>query len=634
MNFHIKLRFLVFVILCSGVYTYAQPNNENTRKIILSEWKEPKNVNSMVLRLGFGERKKSGWGQYSPNERAFFNEVLPSVFERTLVVDSITGSRGIKWIFTGPREGFYIELNGNKLLFYRKYYDSFGYNYQKKEPPRYPQFENSRTEIVADKPVKAITVELNYKLALQISVNGQEVINQTIIEDIRRNQIHLTGNEGTFSGRIFTPKTIEAKVEVNPETTFQQMIGWGGIGTPTAYHELSEAGKKKWWQYINEYNLLCQREYPVGSLLNYNLNNWDSLSCAKAHYYGDNFPNGEVSDFEYNRKIQDLGGFVMFEFWDFPQWIGNNEKEYARAMVGYCREAVRRTGKAPRIVGVQNEIDMPEDNIKRFVPELRKTLDEAGFKDVKIHMANAPRVEVALERVHKYTNNPDVWASIDYGATNMYDYQLNLENPDKFDSTLFVWNNKVNTRPFISPELCVNFSGYQTDSYRVALTMGQLYHKNLTLVNAVLIAYCWTIQNVEQPSFGASRSLFVVSPEQGFIPVASSNQLRVFGAYSRRIKEEMRRVETKSSNNDLEVVAFKGDHKSATMVILNRSLNPVSLDVSWNDVHFTEMEIVDPYSPNLVKPFSRNKVIVQPGAIVTLTNVPLNKNNPKGMDQV
>lgn len=611
----------MIITFCLGVSF-----TDSKTRVDLSEWKEPEGMESAVLKLGFGESNRAGWGHYSPNERAFFNDVLPSIFKHTLVIDSITGDRGVKWIFTGPREGFYIELNGNKLLFCRKYYDSFGYNYQKEELPRYPQFENGRTEIEADKPIKAIAVEVDYKLSLRVSVNGQEVINQGIIGDIRRNQIHLTGKQGVLSGRILSPQTIEGKVEVNSRVTFQQMIGWGGIGTPTAYNQLSKAGKEMWWQYIREYNLLCQREYPVGGQLHYNLDNWDSLQYAKAHYYGDNFPNGEVSDFEYNRKIQELGGFVMFEFWDFPRWIGNSEKEYARAMVGYCQEAVKRIGKAPRIVGVQNEIDMPEDNIKRFVPELRKALDEAGFKDIKIHMANATSVEVALNRVNKYANNLDVWEHIDYGATNMYDYQSCFDKPDRFDSTLMVWNGKVNTRPFLSTELCINDSRYQTDSYRVALAMGQLYHKNLTLANAVLIAYCWTILNNEQASFDATRSLFAVSPEQGFIPVTSGNQLRVFGAYSRRIKEGMFRVGTKNTNKDIEVVAFKGENNSATMVVLNRSINPVNLEIDWENVNFSEMETVDPYSPNLVKPFTGNAVVINPGAIVTLTNVPLNGN--------
>ena len=163
----------------------------------------------------------------------------------------------------------------------------------------------------------------------------------------------------------------------------------------------------------------------------------------------------------------------------------------------------------------------------------------------------------------------------------------------------------------------MNSGKYQTDSYRIALTMGQLYHKNLTLADAILIGYCWNLLNIEQPSFGATRSLFVSSPENGFIPEPSSNQLRVFGAYSRRIKEGMTRVETGNKYKDLKVVAFKGDDGKATMVVLNRSQNPINLEVNWGNVQFTEMEIVDPYSPNRVMPFDGGEVRVEPCLLYT-----------------
>ncbi|WP_167607690.1 glycoside hydrolase family 30 beta sandwich domain-containing protein [Maribellus sediminis] len=625
--FSIKKWQTLVVCLCFLSVAFGNTKVKINEKVNLPNWEEPSGMSATDLSLGVGEIDRSGWGHYSPNERAYFNEVLPSVFKRTLVLDSIEGDRGIKWIFTGPREGFYIEVAQNKLSFYHQYYDSFGFNEGLEKLPGYPQSKADTIAITADVNIKAITVEMNHKLELLVSLNGKEVIRQTFIEDIRRNQIHLTGMEGSLSSRILEPETLEAQVKVNPKATFQKMLGWGGIGTPTAYNELSEAGKVKWWEYINEYNLLCQREYPVGRLLHKNLDNWDDLSFAKAHYYGDNFPNGEVSDFEYNEKIQELGGFVMLEFWDFPSWIGNSEKEYARAMVGYCEEAVKKTGKAPRIVGIQNEVPMPEENVKKFVPELRKELDKAGFNDVEIHMANAGRVNLALQRVGNYTKNPEVWDCIDYGATNMYDYQGYFTNPDGFDSQLLLWDSKVNTKPFLSTELCINDKRYQTDSYRIALTMGQLYDKNLTLTNAVLIAYCWTILNVEQPSYGASRSLFVSSPENGFMPVPSSNQLRVFGAYSRRIKEGMTRVDVENSNNDLKIVAFKGANNLGTLVVLNRSVHPVNLEIDWKGIRFSEIEVVDPYSPNVVKPFEGDIVKVQPGAFVTITNVALNQSN-------
>jgi len=618
-----KIRRSIFT-LCILIYAGINAIASDTIQVKLPQWKEPVGYKSTEILLGFGKTNRAGWGHYSPNERKYFNDALPAIFNLTLVLDSIQGNRGIKWIFTGPATGIYFTVGKNKLELYQQYYDSYGYNTGLKKFPRHPKSESNTTFFMSNETITAITIEMNYKLELIVSLNGMKVYDKFFPDDIRRQQLHLTGDKGVANTRLLAPEISKIKIDVNPNVKYQQMLGWGGIGTPTAYHELSEEGKEIWWQYIKEYNLLCQREYPVGGLLNKSLDNWDDLNYAKAHYYGDNFPNGEVSDFDYNKRIQELGGFVMFEFWDFPAWMKNNEKEYARAMVGYCKEAVEKTGQAPRIVGVQNEVDMSEENVKKFVLELRKALDKAGFLDVKIHMHNASTIQDALQRVKRYTQNPEVWDVIDYSATNMYDFQRYLTNPDAFDSILHVWYNEINTRPFLSPELCINNGKYQLDSYRLAFSMGMLYEKNLTITNAILISYCWTILNTEQPSYGATRSLFFSSPEDGFIPVPSSHQLRVFGAFSRRIKEGMYRVKAETENTDLKVVAFNGDENQATIVLLNRSVTPVIVEINWEGIELTEQEIASPYSPNTVKPFKGNKALVQPGSMITLTNVPLN----------
>ncbi len=98
-----------------------------------------------------------------------------------------------------------------------------------------------------------------------------------------------------------------------------------------SYYELSETGQRLWWEYVQEYNLLIQREYPNGVNLKADFSNWDKLEDTSIHYYGDNFPNGEISDFSFNKKIQDLGGLVIFEFWQLPLWALNCTAEYVSA---------------------------------------------------------------------------------------------------------------------------------------------------------------------------------------------------------------------------------------------------------------------------------------------------------------
>ena len=148
------------------------------------------------------------------------------------------------------------------------------------------------------------------------------------------------------------------------------MIGWGGIAAPLAYQQLSERGKQLWWELVSEYNLLIQREYPIGTMLKKDLSNWDSLEDSVPHYYGSNFPNSEISDFEYLKKIRTLGGKVWFEFWRLPEWMqgpASNGKstpeigKYTGAIIAYCRELERHTGRPPDVVGIQNELTQPAE---------------------------------------------------------------------------------------------------------------------------------------------------------------------------------------------------------------------------------------------------------------------------------
>jgi O-glycosyl hydrolase len=470
---------------------------------------------------------------------------------------------------------------------------------------------------------------MDHKLGLSVALNGQAVLREDCLFDLNRHQLRLTGGEGEVRGMMLKPRPESVSVRIDPNKRHQTMMGFGGIATPTAYAQLSAEGKSRWWKLVREYNLLIQREYPIGRRLNQRMDNWDVLKDATPHYYGDNFPNGEISDFSYIREIRRLGGKVWFEFWALPPWIESDAEKYAEAMVRYCQVSKERVGAPPDIVGIQNEVDQSASMFHRMTLSLRRRLDEAGFQSVRIHMSDSGSLSGGIKRAEKFRASERAWATIDYSASHMYDYQGFFTNPDGFDARLAQWKNLTGEKPFLSTELCINNNKYQWPTYRIALTMGQLYHKNLVLTDAVAVCYCWTLLNVVQPSYGWTRSLCVPDRSHGFAPAASSHQLRVLGAYSRRIREGMIRVETRADADDLLVSAFAQESEAGTVVILNRSTRPRRLRIVWPDVTFTVMESVDPYHENDVRkaPAARSdgatELIVDPGAVVTLTNVPL-----------
>lgn len=598
---------------------------------VLPAWQQPGGVEETAFALGTGKGEFKAWGR-DKDYRVFFSEFLPALSERTIVLDRFDPNCELGWIFTGDRGGFTITIQHNAISLYQRFYDSVAFEKNiKGERLRHPEQRAPMVQAPYTGTLEAVTVKLDHKLGLSVALNGRQVLYQECLLDVSRHQLRLTGGNGEISGKMLEPAAEHAAVRVNRSKRHQTMIGFGGITTPTAYAQLSTEGKHRWWEIVCEYNLLIQREYPIGRRLNREMDNWDRLEDATPHYYGDNFPNGEISDFKYIKTLRRLGGKVWFEFWALPVWVGDDVGKYAEAIVRYCKVSKQRAGAPPDVVGIQNEKRQTPSMWHKMTLTLRSELDKAGFESVRIHMSDAGRLTGGIKRVEAFRNSKEVWATIDYSATHMYDYQNYFTNPDGFDSHLAQWKQAAGDKPFLSTELCINNDKYQWPSYRIALLMGQLYHKNLVLADAAAICYCWTLLNVVQPSYGWTRALLVPERARGFVPKPSSCQLRVFGAYSRRVREGMIRVEATTDSNDLLVSAFAGKGNIGTVVVLNRSTKPRRLRVFWPGVTFGEIEVVSPYYENDVRKAAvafddgATEVTAEPGAIVTLTNVALNQ---------
>lgn len=575
--------------------------------------------------------------------RKYFAEWLPALFERTLEIQDWSGAKArLQWIFTGPSGGFTVEAGGGKARLAVRYYDSPGLT---KSPPvlprqsRHPEglWEESSVEYGGE--LKAITVVADHRLTVRVLLNGKEVLSSRVPLEVNRHQLAFAGGDGSVRGRLLSPAVDAASVDVDDAVRFQEMLGWGGTTTPPAFAELSPRGAAEWWRILAEYNLLLHREYPTGAVLNPGMTNWERPEDASPHYYGDNFPNCETSDFTYMRRLRRLGGKVIFEFWELPPWARTRDAEgkltaapeidaYVKAMVRYCQESRDKVGHAPEIVGIQNEVTQSAQDWQKMALSLRRGLDAAGFATTKIHMHNASNSIAGVAAVKAFQQEPDVWKTIDYAASNLYDYQGYFYDPDGFDARLAQLREAAGGKPFFAVELCVNSGDFQTRAYRVALAMGQLYHKLLTQLDACGVMYCWTLLNVVQPSYGWTRTLLVADPENGLKPVASSHQLRVFGAYTRRVRAGMSRVKAASSNLHLLATAFIGKAGEKTLILLNRSTVSQKVEVKWSGVKFRYLETAGPQHENQVEsspvPADANlQVLVAPGAIVTLTNVEL-----------
>jgi O-glycosyl hydrolase len=585
-----------------------------------------------------------GWSRPDEIARKYFHENLTALFERTLTLDAALPQRTtLRWIFTGPRAGLTVELTANKVRIAERYYDSMALYEGQGNFPEKTTFTDER-QYTGD--ARSLTVIADAHLAVRVLVNGQQILEAPLLFDLTRHQLMFAASRAAHqvvSGSLVQPVSKDATITIDASQVHQTMLGFGGSPSIAAYAELSEEGKRAYWQILKRYNLLLSREYPMGTQLKPDLSNLEDLADATPHYYGDNFPNSELSSFDYSRHVLDLGGSVIYELWALPSWATvpyngphttdtpnkpvetkpirqvANPDEYARLIVTYCKKAQAATGSAPAIVGIENEVDQPTEVFSAMALALRRELDKAGFTATKIHMADASFMFLGIDRAAELRKNPDAWKDIDYAAVHEYDFQEFLANPDLYDARMKQMHEAADGKPFLATEICINDPHYQEPSYRIAFAVAQLYHKNLTELDAVALMYCWLLLDVEQPTFAGSRSLLAPDRTRGWIPEPTSFQLRVMGAFSRHIVKGMNRVGVETGDSDLLATAF-ADSQNETLVVINRSTTSRRLAIQGESHSWTEIEHTGLEEENAVTPFRTDNVI-QPGEILVLSTL-------------
>ena len=612
--------------------------------VVLPEAKAPSQTMAQRFEFASDGPIGPGWSRPDAIARVYFQGELPALFRRTLQLDADIPERTkLSWIFTGPHAGFTVELTSSKVRLIERFYDSTALD----GGGSYPEKTVRDQEQQYLGHARELTVVVDAHLSVQVLLNGERLLVAPLTFDLTRQQLMFSGprNEHlTLAGALLAETPQDATVAVDPAKVHQEMLGFGGSPSVPAYAELSDKGKQIYWQMLKRYNLLVDREYPMGTQLKRDLSNVEDLKDATPHYYGDNFPNGEVSDFDYSRRTRELGGMVLYEMWALPEWAmqaytpqgkpvidawGKPVKRaakpdvYAQIVVDFCKKAKERSGAAPEIVGIQNEVEQAPEIFAAMTTAVRKALDAAGFTSTKIQMADAPYSWIAVRRMDDAKKFPEEWRDTDFTAAHQYDYQEFLANPDMYDPRLRAMHEASAGKPFLATEICLNDAAYQEPSYRIALQVGQLYQKDLTEADAEMLLYCWLILDVEQPSFGGSRSLMVPDRANGMVPVASSFQLRVLGAFSRHVLKGMRRVDAQTANSDLLTAAFS-DGKRNTLIVLNRSTEPQRLRVDWNGVRWTRMERTSFYDEN-IETAMPNEIVVSPGEIVTLSDFSANE---------
>jgi hypothetical protein len=534
------------------------------------------------------------WGRSEEALPVFFPDYLPAFFTRTLVLDDQTLPAGsyLQWRLTGPDASLVLRLLSNELIVYLEFHDSMGFSTECEifapdiwQGPKHPSCIRYERRVHLQQPAQAITLSVDRSLTARVDWGSADCLSLPCTCDLLRSQLNLIG-EGWVKGYLRSPDLRSVVVTIDPEQRFQTIRGFGGIMSAPAWRQLSAEGKQQWLRIVRENNWLIQREYPTGSELKQSMDNWDCAADAMPHYYGDNFPNGESSDFEYNRAVQELGGEVWFEFWLYPPWVQKHSNdEYQRvdagkfvdAVLAYCETAVAKTGKPPAIVGIQNEISPSEEDLASMVPLLRQRLDLAGFHGTKIHMANCSSLRGGFEFLRRVKIYPEVWRCIDCLAVNEYDAQGNVGSLERYAEELKRFAALGEGREVLSPEISLPQPRFQGSGYRLAAMMAELFHYNMVDFEATALCYCWTLLDTEQPNYEATRSLYGLAKCDDFTPSPKGRIARTFNAFSKSLPKGSVRMAAACEASDLLVSAWLLPDGQQRLIAFNRGTTPLRL---------------------------------------------------------
>ncbi len=173
------------------------------------------------------------WGGGHQFKGVYPDELLPAIFFRTIIFDKIILENGsVKWVFSGSRAAFNIELTDNFIELHQRFYDSWGFHNVKQNDtidklPRYPEetFIKAKTKYTGE--VSSLTVTVGHDMIIRVFLNDKQIIEQHCLFDVTRHQLRFYGKECRFHGAILKPEVKSALITMDSTKIHQKILGFG-----------------------------------------------------------------------------------------------------------------------------------------------------------------------------------------------------------------------------------------------------------------------------------------------------------------------------------------------------------------------------------------------------------------------
>ncbi len=206
--------------------------------IELPTWEAPADYQRIPFQIGSRFKEARIWIRGVECARHYFDEFLPAVFDRGLLIDEMDLAGGeLEWIFTGPRGGLTVRIGPQTVEVQQRFYDSFGFadlDDGKVKAHRYEQKPWYSGKVEYRNRLNAVGIVLDHRLGLSLMLNGREVLRQECVFDLHRHQLRLSNAQATVCGSLSSPKPVEVEIQVDTSRRYQTMIGFGGCPAESA----------------------------------------------------------------------------------------------------------------------------------------------------------------------------------------------------------------------------------------------------------------------------------------------------------------------------------------------------------------------------------------------------------------
>ena len=109
---------------------------------------------------------------------------------------------------------------------------------------------------MAGRKISSVSIIISHNLGIQLYINDLLSNEQITQIDVSKHQLQIIDLKLKYAAGWIFQRSYLSRYMLTQLRKYQEISGFGGITTPTAFDLLSDQGKMQWWELLKKNNLL------------------------------------------------------------------------------------------------------------------------------------------------------------------------------------------------------------------------------------------------------------------------------------------------------------------------------------------------------------------------------------------